>query len=802
MSENKKKQNIIIKGEEKAGSVKIEGEHTGRFDHIPSQLPFQPLINVIVFPSMVAPLVIDKQKSILAVQKSMEGPNILASFLVKPGHEDREDIGQDDIYPIGTAVGILKMIRMSDQTLRVMVQGLRRIICRRVYKDDGYYMAEVSVLNEEFVHTDRIEAMIRAIKEKFKKVVTLASYLPDEIGEAVNNITDPFALVYIITTFTNMKIEQRQRILATDEIEKKMKLLLAILNKEEKILEIGGKIESEVAGELSKTQREYFLREQLKAIKKELGELSSQEADIVDLMERLAQKKLPGDVREVAEKEIKRMEGMPSSAPEYYMIRTYLEWILDLPWMEFTIDDMDLKKARDILDTDHYGLDEVKERIIEYLAVRKLKEDTKGPVLCFIGPPGVGKTSLGQSIARALGRKFMRISLGGVHDEAAIRGHRRTYIGALPGRIIQGIKKAGTMNPIFMLDEIDKIGTDFRGDPSSALLEVLDPEQNKSFVDHYMDISFDLSRVIFIATGNIIQPLQPALKDRMEVLNLPGYVNEEKVAIAKRYLIPKQLEANGLTSKQLAFNENTIQKIISQYTQEAGVRNLERQIARICRKVAYNVALGKTDHMLITSKNLKRFLGPQKVFSESPRRTSIPGVATGLAWTESGGEILFIEALKMQGKRGLTITGQLGEVMQESVMAALSYIRSICKKYDIKNNFFDNTELHIHVPAGAIPKDGPSAGVAIATAITSILTGRPVKKEVAMTGEVTLSGLVLPVGGIKEKVLAARRGGIKTVVLPARNRLDVEEIHKDLLKGMEFVYIETVEEAISIALTQ
>ena len=799
--ENKEKKSIDIQGDEAGELLEIESAQGGRFEKIPLQLPLQPLINTVIFPSMVSPLVIGKQRSILGVQKAMEGANVLAAFLLKSGREGKEELTIDDIYHVGTAVGILKMLRMPDQTLRVMVQGLKRIKINRIYRNDGYYMAEIEVIEEKFNQSDRVEAFKRAITERFKKVVAMASYLPDEIGVAVENITDPFALVYMITSVTNMKIEQKQKILTIDNFEKKMEALLAILNKEEKILEIGGKIESEVAGELSKTQREYFLREQLKAIKKELGEAGSQESEVLDIMERIAKKDLPDEVREVAQKEIKRMEGMPSAAPEYYVIRTYLEWILDLPWNESTVDDLDLKKARDILDADHYGLVEVKERIIEYLAVRKLKQDTKGQILCFIGPPGVGKTSLGQSIARALGRKFIRISLGGVHDEAAIRGHRRTYVGALPGRIIQGIKRSGTKNPIFMLDEIDKVGADFRGDPSSALLEVLDPEQNKAFIDHYLDLPFDLSQVIFIATGNVIQPIQPALRDRMELMHLPGYVNEEKVAIARRYLVPKQLEAHGLKTGQLVFEDKSIERLISHYTQEAGVRNLERQIARICRKVAYKVATDTKERSRITAKNVSKFLGPQKVFHETARRTAIPGVATGLAWTETGGEILFIEVIKMPGKKGLEITGQLGDVMQESVRAALSYVRSISDRYHIDKDFFESIDLHIHVPAGAIPKDGPSAGVAIATAIISALTGRPVKKEIAMSGEVTLSGLILPVGGIREKVLAAKREGIKKVILPARNRLDVKEIPKELLKGIRFAYIEKIEEGIQLALT-
>ncbi|MEW6378852.1 MAG: endopeptidase La [bacterium] len=779
----------------------IEDYHFGKIGRV---IPVQPLKNTIVLPYTASPLVIGKKKSVAAVQSAMERDRIIGTFLIKAESSKGEEVGFDDVYHIGTAVGILKLVKMPDSSLRLLVQGLKKIRLGEITQTEPYLVGQIEIIEETYVKTNRTEALLRNLNDNFQRIVALSSYLPDELGSAVSNLEDPFSIVYMIASIINIKAEERQRILETEGLELKLQQLLALLNKEIQILELGGKIQSEVADEISKSQREYFLREQMKAIKKELGESSAQEAEVKELRDRLDALDLPDEVRSVAEKELSRMETIPSAAPEYVVIRTYLDWLMDLPWRISTQDNLNLERARQILEHDHYDLKEVKERMVEYLAVRKLKQDMKGPILCFVGPPGVGKTSLGQSIAKAMGRKFIRMSLGGIRDEAEIRGHRRTYIGAMPGKILQSIKRVGTNNPVFMLDEIDKVGVDFRGDPSSALLEVLDPEQNVSFMDHYVDLPFDLSGVLFIATANVLQTVHPALLDRMEVLRLPGYINEEKINIAKNYLIPKQIEAHGIKEENISFEDSAIQEIITSYTQEAGVRNLERQIARVCRKVAYKIATRENGFQqeFINQEKVREYLGSPRIFPEAARRTSTPGVATGLAWTESGGDILFIEALRMPGKKGLTITGQLGEVMQESVKTALSYVRSIASRYGIKENFYDQSDLHIHVPAGAIPKDGPSAGTAIATAIASILSGRPVKKEVAMTGEVTLAGLVLPVGGIKEKVLAAKRAGIRMVVLPFRNRVDVEEISPQLIEGIDFKYVDRVDEVLDIALSE
>jgi len=775
------------------------------FNKIGREIPVQPLKNTIVLPYTASPLVIGKKKSIAAVQAAMERDRIIGTFLIKTEPTKGEEIGFDDIYRIGTAAGILKLVKMPDSSLRLLVQGLKKVMLVEVMQSEPYLIGQVEVIEESYIKTNRTEAMLRNLNDKFQRIVALSSYLPDELGSAVSNLEDPFSMIYMIASIINIKADERQKILELEDLEEKLHQILTLLNKEIQILELGGKIQSEVADEISKSQREYFLREQMKAIKKELGESSAQESEVRELRERLIAINLPDEVRKVAEKELSRMDSIPSAAPEYVVIRTYLDWLMDLPWRLSTQDNLDLDRARDILEHDHYDLKEVKERMIEYLAVRKLKQDMKGPILCFVGPPGVGKTSLGQSIAKALGRKFIRMSLGGIRDEAEIRGHRRTYIGAMPGKILQNIKRVGTNNPVFMLDEIDKVGVDFRGDPSSALLEVLDPEQNFNFMDHYVDLPFDLSSVLFIATANVLQTIHPALQDRMEILRLSGYINEEKIKIAKTYLVPKQIQAHGLKLENISFEDSAIQDIIANYTLEAGVRNLDRQIARTCRKVAYRIATQGDDGGLqyehIDRDKVREYLGPPRVYPETARRTSTPGVATGLAWTESGGDILFIEALRMPGKKGLTITGQLGEVMQESVKTALSYIRSIADRYGVDADFYEQSDLHIHVPAGAIPKDGPSAGTAIATAISSILSGRSVKKDMAMTGEVTLAGLVLPVGGIKEKVLAAKRAGIRVIILPSRNKIDVEEIAPELIEGIDFRYVDRVDEVLDIALS-
>jgi ATP-dependent Lon protease len=628
----------------------------------------------------------------------------------------------------------------------------------------------------------------------------MAPNLPAELAIMAMNLDDPGVLADLIASTLNIPLEDKQAILETLEVKERLAKVNVLLNKELSVMELGSKIQSEVREGIDKTQREYFLREQLKAIQKELGEKDERTVEIEELRQRLIQAKLPPEAMKEAERELDRLAKMPPAAAEYTVARTYLDWLIDLPWAVSTEDNLDISQAQKVLDEDHYDLEKVKKRILEYLAVRKLKADMKGPILCFVGPPGTGKTSLGKSIARALGRKFIRMSLGGVRDEAEIRGHRRTYVGALPGRIIQGIRKAGSNNPVFMLDEIDKLGMDFRGDPSSALLEVLDPEQNYSFSDHYLEVPFDLSKVMFITTANILDPIPPALRDRMEVLDLPGYTEEEKLGIAKDFLVPKQIEAHGLSKENIKFEDQALRRIALEYTREAGVRNMEREIANICRGVARKVAEGQKGLTVVEAESVPSFLGPAKFFSEVAERTSEPGVATGLAWTPTGGDILFIEATRMKGRKGFNLTGQLGEVMKESAQAALSYVRAKAKTLKIPENFFDSSDIHIHVPAGAIPKDGPSAGVTIFTAITSLLTGRPVRNDVAMTGEITLRGLVLAVGGIKEKILAARRAGITTVILPKRNEKDLQEVPEQVKKDMKFHFVQRMDEVIRIAL--
>ncbi|HEX15728.1 MAG TPA: endopeptidase La, partial [Deltaproteobacteria bacterium] len=598
------------------------------------------------------------------------------------------------------------------------------------------------------------------------------------------------------------KVQEKQEVLETLDLKARLNKVHFILTREVQILELGNKIQSQVKEDIDRAQREYYLREQLKAIKRELGEVDEHTAEIKELKEKIEKAQMPEEARKAAEKELDRLSKMPPASAEYTVARTYLDWLIELPWAKSTEDNLDIANAKKILDEDHYDLEKVKKRILEYLAVRKLKRDMKGPILCFVGPPGVGKTSLGRSIARAMGRKFIRISLGGIRDEAEIRGHRRTYVGALPGRIIQGIKRAGTNNPVFMLDEVDKIGTDFRGDPASALLEVLDPEQNHAFSDHYIDVPFDLSKVMFITTANILDTIPPALRDRMEVLELPGYSDDEKLMIAKRHLIPKQLEEHGLTPDDLEFEDEAILGIIHSYTREAGVRNLEREIAAICRAVAKDVAEGKRGKVVVKKDMLHKFLGPEKYYPEVAERIFTPGIATGLAWTPTGGDIIFIEATKMKGEKGLTLTGQLGDVMKESAQAALSYVRSKAKELGIDEDFYSKTDIHIHVPAGAIPKDGPSAGVAMFVALISLLTDRPVRSDVAMTGEITLRGQILPVGGIKEKVLAGRRAGIKTIILPKRNEKDLEELSDHVKEGLEFKFVQRMDEVVDIALVK
>jgi len=673
---------------------------------------------------------------------------------------------------------------------------------KKYIASEPYVRAEIEVLPDVLEKDIEVDALAFNIKNLFHRVLELSPYLPSELGAMVMTIEEPGTLADTVTSSLNLNKDEKQTVLETFDIRERLEKVNLFLTRQIEVLELGSKIQSQVKDGLDKAQREFILREQLKAIQKELGEKDERALEIEELRTKIKERELPPSAAKEAERELDRLAKMHPAAAEYTVSRTYLDWLLDLPWNVSTEDNLDIEAAQKVLDEDHYNLDKVKTRILEYLAVRKLKADMKGPILCFVGPPGTGKTSLGKSIARALERKFYRMSLGGIRDEAEIRGHRRTYVGALPGRIIQGIRKTSSNNPVFMLDEVDKIGIDFRGDPASALLEVLDPEQNFTFSDHYLGVEFDLSKVMFITTANILDTIPPALRDRMEVLDLPGYTWEEKLKIAKEFLVPRQLKEHGLTNANLIFQDDAIKKIIGEYTREAGLRNLEREIATVCRRVAKEVAKGVTELVSVTPEMIHKFLGPFKFFSELAERTSEPGVATGLAWTQAGGDIIFVEATKMPGKKTLSLTGHLGDVMKESAEAALSYVRSKSKELGITDDFYEKNDIHIHVPAGAIPKDGPSAGITMFTALVSVLTDRPVRNDVAMTGEITLSGLTLPVGGIKEKVLAAHRVGIKSIILPKRNEKDLEEIPKGIREMMDFHFVERMDEVIDIALSE
>jgi ATP-dependent Lon protease len=710
-----------------------------------------------------------------------------------------EDPTTKDLFNWGTAAMILKMFKMPDGSEQLIVQGLYRFKLDQIVQEEPFYKASVLQVIDEYESSVEVDALALNIKNVFQKIVDHTPYLTNEHRVMILNTEDPSKLADLIASQINFNVTEKQQVLEIYSVKDRLEKIHYLLNKELQILELGSKIQSDVQGELNKTQRQYYLREQLKAIKRELGEYEDESTDIEDLREKLEKMKMPDEVRKVAEKELNRLARMSPMASEFTVARTYIDWLMEMPWEISTKDQLDIKKAEKILNEDHYGLQKVKRRILEYLAVRQLKSDMKGPILCFVGPPGVGKTSLGRSIARALNRKFSRMSLGGVRDEAEIRGHRRTYVGALPGRIIQEIKKVGSNNPVVMLDEIDKLGMDFRGDPSSALLEVLDPEQNFSFADHYLEVPFDLSKVMFIATANVIDPIPPALKDRMEIIEINGYIEEEKSHIAERYLVPKQLQNHGLDNKQVDFTKNAVKTIINKYTREAGVRNLEREIASIIRGVAKEIVEKKTQRKRITSNVLPRYLGPERFYSEVAERVSRFGVATGLAWTPVGGDILFIEATKMHGKGGLSLTGKLGDVMKESASAALSYLRANSEKFGIPEDFNEKFDTHIHVPAGAIPKDGPSAGITMFSALYSLYAERCLKDNLAMTGEITLRGMVLPVGGIREKVIAAKRAGITTVIMPAKNKKDLEEIPKKNIQNMKFHFINEVEDLIDIA---
>jgi ATP-dependent Lon protease len=760
-------------------------------------MPILPLKETVVFPDSMIPLAIGQERSIRLVDEAVANDRPIALVTSRDGDDEAQSA--DDLYAVGTAAAIHKMIRVPDGTLRILVQGLRRVRLARIVQDDPYLVGEFEELPDVITREKEIEALARNVETLFSRIIALVPYLPDELQLAAANAEDPSALANLIATTMRLKTSEKQELLEEADVEARLRKLTVLLNRELELLELGTKIQSQVHSEMEKSQREYFLRSQMKAIQEELGEGDEQQAEIAELRAQIEEANLPEDAEKQARRELDRLAKLPSAAAEYGVIRTYLEWILSLPWNETSEDDLDLEKARKILDEDHYDLEKVKERIIEHLAVSKLKHDLSGPILCFVGPPGVGKTSLGQSIARALGRKFVRISVGGVRDEAEIRGHRRTYIGAMPGTIIRALRDAGTKNPVFMIDEIDKMGSDWRGDPSSAMLEVLDPAQNSSFRDHYLDLPFDLSRILFICTANQLETIPPPLLDRVEVIRLSGYTEEEKLGIAKRYLVPKQLEAHGLTSEQAKFTDNALRLVIREYTREAGVRNLDREIAALCRKAAADIAGGKRKRVRIDERRVRSWLGRPRFSGEVRRRTSDPGVATGLAVTPVGGDVLYIEATAMPGEGRLIVTGQLGEVMRESAQAALSWVRSHASDLGLEADWFEGKDVHIHVPAGAVPKDGPSAGIALATALASLALNRPVSEEVAMTGEITLTGQVLPVGGVREKVLAAQRAGVTTVVLPKENEGDLDDLPRDVRKSMTFVPADSIDEVIEVA---
>ena len=764
---------------------------------VPTELAVLPLRGVVIFPSAIVPLLISRGSSLKAVEEALAGDRMLGVAAQKNPEEEEPDV--HGLYSRGTAGRILKMLKYPDNSVRILVQGLRRIEMMEYIQNKPFLRARVRHLTEVLEPSKDIEAMQAHVVNQFAKFVSMIPYLPDELQVVVMNIKDPGKVSDLIASNLNISMEEKQDLLSTLDVKLRLEKLSAILNREIELVELGHKIQSQVQTELSKNQKEFYLRQQMRAIQKELGEGDARGGDVEELRKKMEAAQLPAEARKAAEAELERLRIIPPESAEHTVVRTYLEWLVSLPWAVSTEDNLDIPHARQVLDEDHYDLDKIKDRILEYLAVRQLKKDPKGPILCFVGPPGTGKTSLGRSIARAMGRKFTRLSLGGIRDEAEIRGHRRTYIGSLPGRIIQNIRNAGSHNPLFMLDEIDKLGADFRGDPASALLEVLDPEQNNTFLDHYLDVPFDLSRVMFVTTGNLLDPIPPPLRDRMEVIELAGYTEEEKLEIARRHLIPKQQHENGLEDRQITFATDGLVHLIRHYTREAGLRNLEREIGALCRKVARGITEGKTEPVTIDPAKIHEFLGAERFLSEIAERTQDPGVAVGLVWTPMGGDIVFIESTKMGGKKGLTLTGHLGEVMKESAQAALSYIRSRAERLGITPDFFENLDLHIHVPAGAVPKDGPSAGVTLATSLVSLLTGRVVRHDVAMTGEITLRGKVLAVGGIKEKVLGARRAGITTIILPKRNEKDLEDVPDSVRAEMQFIFVDTMDEVLEHA---
>jgi ATP-dependent Lon protease len=763
---------------------------------LPEDLPVLPLRDTVAFPDTLTPLAVGQERSIQLVNDVLGGNRMLA--LVTSLDPELDAPGPDQLHGVGVAATVARMLKVPDGTLRILVQAGPRVRIERYTTEQPYLVARVVEVPDSIDEGPELTALMRNVQQTFSRIVEGVPYLPEELQLAVANLEDPSALAYVIAGALRIKTEEKQALLEEADVARRLRRLSEVLARELEVLDIGSRIQHQVQSELDRTQREYVLRQQLKAIQEELGERDPAEAEVDELREQLAEVDLPEEVRRQADRELARLEKLPQAAAEHGVIRTYLEWIAALPWGVVTEDDLDLPHARQVLDADHYDIEKVKDRILEFLAVRRLKPDARGSILCFVGPPGVGKTSLGQSIARALGRKFERISAGGVRDEAEIRGHRRTYIGAMPGTIMRALRDAGSSNPLFMIDEIDKMGADYRGDPASAMLEVLDPEQNSTFRDHYLDVPFDLSRVMFITTANTLDTVPGPLRDRMEVIQLAGYTEEEKLQIAKRYLVPRQIERTGLKKSQIAFADTGLRTIVEAYTREAGVRGLERELGAVCRKVALRVAQGEHKGKLnVTGPRVRELLGRPRFVPDTRRRTSQPGVATGLAWTPVGGDVLYIEATGMPGKGRLTVTGQLGDVMKESAQAALSWVRGRCH---LDDDWFANHDLHVHVPAGAVPKDGPSAGITMATALMSLVSGRPVRDDTAMTGEITLTGQVLPIGGLKEKALAAQRAGITRVIAPRRNEPDVEDIPEHLRRGMEFVWAGDIDEVLDAAL--
>ncbi|THB79023.1 MAG: endopeptidase La [Desulfobacteraceae bacterium] len=770
-------------------------------DSIPETLPILPIVDTNLFPKMVLPLVLIQREAIELIDEAMAGNRMLGLLLSR-----RSDINSkhtaEDLFRIGTVAMILKMSKMEDEKAQLLIQGLNRFKVNEFLEGKQYMQADITVLESR--HADRNKenrALMANIVEQYKKIVDLSPGLPSEMGQMIKSLQEPDVLADMVASTINAPVQEKQKVIELLDVNRRLKKVTRLVNDQLDILEMGSKIQTQVKEDMDKRQREYYLRQQLKAIKDELGESEEDSQEIKDYRDKIEARNLPEEARKEAQRELTRLSRMHPSSSEYVVASTYLDWLTTLPWDERSEDRLDIAEAKRVLDNDHYGLDKPKKRILEYLAVRKLKKDSKGPILCFAGPPGTGKTSLGRSIATALDREFVRIALGGVRDEAEIRGHRRTYVGALPGRIIQNLRKAGTKNPVFMLDEIDKVSSSYHGDPSSALLEVLDPEQNFSFQDHYLDVAFDLSDVMFLTTANVLHTIPAPLRDRMEVLELNGYTEDEKLKIATKYLVPRQREANGLNTSQIKITAGAVKKIISGYTRESGLRNLERQIGAVCRGVASQVALEETESVIIRQDNLHQYLGPVQNMPDLSLKNGTPGVVVGLAWTPFGGEILFIEAVAMPGSRGLTLTGQLGDVMKESVNTALSYIRSHARNFNIENQFFEQNDIHVHVPEGSIPKDGPSAGVAMLTALVSLITGRPIKPRLAMSGEITLRGEVLPVGGIKEKVIAAHRAGVRSVILPHWNQKDMDDVPENVKDAINFNFLSKMDDVVHAALT-